>query len=163
MWVRVHNLPVDDMHDSTGVRMGNTIGNFVRVIKNKDGSCPGSFMRVSVLIDITKPLRWIVKVRLDGDRGSIVWGNLQYERVPDFCCACSRIGHGIRECPLPEELKSMESGDFPYGPILRVSEVSRGCGRGNVSLARSGMSRKRGSVNLALERKIDGCPSQDRT
>lgn len=57
----------------------------------------------------------------------------------------------------------MASGDYPYGPILRVSEVSRGCGRGNVSLARSGMFRQFGSVNLALEREIDGCPGQDRT
>lgn len=48
-------------------------------------------------IDIDKPLKRWLRLKL-GKTEEITVVNLRYERLPEFCFACGRIGHGIKEC-----------------------------------------------------------------
>lgn len=74
-WVQVFNLPPSGMRPEMGEMMGDIISEFVDVIKNSDSKCVGQFLRVRVAIDVSKPLRSGVRLRLGGG-GPVVWGDL---------------------------------------------------------------------------------------
>lgn len=96
-WVQIHGLPPNGMFPEVGELVGDIMGKCVKVDKDEDGKCVGKFMRVRVSSDITKPLRRVAKVRL-GDHGPILWADLRYEKLPDFCFGCGRLGHSVKEC-----------------------------------------------------------------
>ena len=77
--------------------MGDIIDEFIDVIKNVVGKCVGQFLRVRVAIDVSKPLRHGFRLCLGGG-GPVVWGDLFYEKLPDFCFWCSKIGHVLKNC-----------------------------------------------------------------
>ncbi|KAL5769910.1 hypothetical protein ACOSP7_014064 [Xanthoceras sorbifolium] len=55
------------------------------------------FLRVRVRVDVTKSLQHCVRLILD-DSGTTATMILCYERLPEFCSNCGRLGHVIREC-----------------------------------------------------------------
>ncbi|KAJ4723314.1 Zinc knuckle CX2CX4HX4C [Melia azedarach] len=88
-----------------------------------NGSCFGKFLRVRISIDITKPLRRGIKIKLQVEEECTVLP-LLYERLPDFCFYCGCIGHVFRECTSSSpHVMSMTVKDkqFEYGPWLRAS------------------------------------------
>lgn len=58
---------------------------------NENGVGWGAFLRVRILLDITKPL---VRGRLLKVQGRSVWIAFQYEKIPKFCFQCGVIRHG---------------------------------------------------------------------
>ncbi|MBA0729087.1 hypothetical protein Golax_020534 [Gossypium laxum] len=52
-------------------------------------------MRLKVKIDVSKPLRRIIKF-IDKD-GIERMGLLKYERLPDFCHSCGTIGYTLKD------------------------------------------------------------------
>ncbi|TXG62563.1 hypothetical protein EZV62_009557 [Acer yangbiense] len=105
-WVQVHNLSLLCMSEEIGLFLGNMI----REVRNidleagKNGS--GRFIRVRVEIKVDEPLRRSLRVDLLGD-GSITTMLLRYERVPDFCYKCNRLGHTLGECTVPGDNKEV--------------------------------------------------------
>ncbi|TXG50706.1 hypothetical protein EZV62_023230 [Acer yangbiense] len=59
--------------------------------------CWGKFLWVKVQINITKPLKRWLRLKL-GKTEDIVVVGLKYERLSDFCFVCGRIGHLVKEC-----------------------------------------------------------------
>ncbi|TXG48810.1 hypothetical protein EZV62_024685 [Acer yangbiense] len=59
--------------------------------------------RRTVQIDTSKPLKRWLRLKM-GKSDEIVVVGLKYERLSDFCYACGRIGHVIKEC-IDEEAK----------------------------------------------------------
>ena len=151
-WIRVYNLPFDGMIREIGEKIGNGIGKFIDVISDKNGRCPGLYMRLRVQIDVSKPLRRGATVQL-GNRGEKVWTSFRYERVPDFCFGCGRLGHGRLEC-VDDRVRNVTASDrLFYSPELRVdnrSDRSRGPwndggGRWDSNSSRSARFRRTGS------------------
>lgn len=74
-------------------------------------------MRVRTCIDVTKPLKFKMKLKKPG--GEWFWVSLRYERLPSFCFHCGIIGHADTFCleafdnPLP-------SAEKPFGSWLRA-------------------------------------------
>ncbi|GMN44875.1 hypothetical protein TIFTF001_014061 [Ficus carica] len=129
-WIRVYNLPYDGMIREIGEKFGNGIGRFLDVITDKNGRCPGMYMRLRVQIDVSRPLRRGAMVQL-GSNGAKVWTSFKYERVPDFCFGCGRIGHGRLECVDDKIRNANSSEQMAYNSDLRAdlrSERSRGSG-----------------------------------
>ncbi|GMN48659.1 hypothetical protein TIFTF001_017816 [Ficus carica] len=78
-------------------------------------------------IDVSKPLCRGGKVQL-GSSGKTVWTVFKYERLPDFCYGCGRIGHGLIEC-FDKRVRKMKSSDpLLYSPEMRVVSKSSSAG-----------------------------------
>ena len=105
---------------TVGMSIGATLGEVEKVDANGSGFHLGSFLRIRVQMEITKPLCRGWKVRL-GEHG-MKWVEFKYERLPIFCHLCGMIDHDERDClqgfrsketPMPEEKQ--------FGPWLRAN------------------------------------------
>ncbi|GMN44333.1 hypothetical protein TIFTF001_013533 [Ficus carica] len=124
--VRVYNLPYDGMIREIGEKIGNGIGKFLDVVTDKNGRFSGMYMRLRVQIDVSKPLRRGATVQL-GSNGVMVWTSFKYERLPDFCFGCGRIGHGRLEC-VDDKVRNANASDcLFYSPELRADTRSERC------------------------------------
>ena len=128
-WVQAHNLPMRCIGEKIGMMIGEATGVALRVWKDKEGKCSGSFLRIRVLVDVSKPIRRVVPVRL-GSSGVVHWAELKFERIPDFCFVCGRIGHIVSECQDPAAEAMIEAKKFQYGDWLIASRSSNPGGGG---------------------------------
>ncbi|TXG72599.1 hypothetical protein EZV62_001178 [Acer yangbiense] len=95
-WIQIHDIPILCMNRRTARWLAEQIGEVVEIL-SESRECWGNFLRVKVRIDISKPLKRWLRLKLGASKEIIVVG-LKYERLPEFCYACGRIGHGIKEC-----------------------------------------------------------------
>ncbi|KAL5776664.1 hypothetical protein ACOSP7_009590 [Xanthoceras sorbifolium] len=72
----------------------------------------GKFLRIKVSIDITKPLKRGIRMRLT-NFDTMITALIKYERLPVFCYGCGFIGHSFRECHNSEMRKSIMEGVEP--------------------------------------------------
>ncbi|KAK6120507.1 hypothetical protein DH2020_045765 [Rehmannia glutinosa] len=87
-WIQIHDLPIGLMNKSFAEATGNIVGKYLYVDAASDGSLIGRFLRVRVDLNITKPLRRIIKTSF---RGSDYVLPIKYERLPNFCYHCGII------------------------------------------------------------------------
>ncbi|KAH7855056.1 hypothetical protein Vadar_020715 [Vaccinium darrowii] len=115
-WVQIHGLPVEKLSRKNAEIIGNQA--------DSDGLCLSrGFLRVRVEINIEQPLPkgfWL-RGRADSTRDR--WIAFKYEKLPDFCYACGRIGHDNRGCRF---VSSAEGEDSGYGPEMRTGRARRG-------------------------------------
>ncbi|MBA0575590.1 hypothetical protein Golob_023934, partial [Gossypium lobatum] len=94
-WLRIYNIPIESIDRETALDVGNTIGELVAIDWKDRLRSWIEFMRLKVKIDVSKPLRRIVKF-IDKD-GIERIGLLKYERLSDFCHSCGIIGHTLKD------------------------------------------------------------------
>ncbi|KAK3204862.1 hypothetical protein Dsin_018908 [Dipteronia sinensis] len=125
IWVQIHNIPIMCMNRNTTKWLVEQISERVREILADSKECWGKFIQVKVQIDIQKPLkRWL---RLKPDKtDNIVVVALKYERLPEFCFVCGKIGHGIRDC-LDEEARTtaLDGSVTRYEAWLRAPDIQK--------------------------------------
>ncbi|KAK2657081.1 hypothetical protein Ddye_010133 [Dipteronia dyeriana] len=100
-------------------------------------------MRVKVQIDITKPLKRWLRLKLDKSDDIVAVG-LKYERLPEFCYACGKIGYGIKEC-LDKEARTeaLEGKIMKFGSWMRAPILDRVKGRYQYHTSGSSTDRER--------------------
>jgi len=54
--VQIHNVPEKKLTPETGKMIGKTIGSVVQVADTKDDGLGREFLRIRVVIDLSKPL-----------------------------------------------------------------------------------------------------------
>lgn len=117
-WVQAHKLPAGFFTEKIAKAIGNSLGTFVRADKkNFDGTWK-TFLRVRVLMDVTKPLRRKMKMKREG--GDWFWIEFKYERLPNFCFLCGVLGNTERFCHKLFEGANDET-ERPYGPWIRAT------------------------------------------
>lgn len=91
-------------------------------------------LRLRVLIDVRKPLKEEVDLKLRGGVTEKV--EVQYEKRPVFCYFCGKLGHGEKDC---DDNPCPNPRDYKFSEKLRASPwiVNKGIG---------GMDRKEGST-----------------
>jgi len=57
-WIRMYNLPLACMNSTIGHQVGSTVGLVEEVEANEGEMAWGEYLRVRIVIDLTKPLDW---------------------------------------------------------------------------------------------------------
>lgn len=125
-WVRIYDLPLNMRSDQMGKKIGDTIGKFVEA-DQRECNRSGRFLRIKVALDLHKPIKRGTILKYQGRN---LWIFFKYERLPNFCFGCGRIGHQFKEC---EEVVGKEDGsysevqelDLTYGAWMRASPLPK--------------------------------------
>jgi hypothetical protein len=134
-WVRMYNLPLACMGRGVGFKMGASVG-VVEEVDISDGEAGwGEFLRVKIVIDLTKPL---ARGRLLHIQNRSIWIPFKYEKLPRFCFKCGVVKHGRLGCSKIGSRRTTGEEEYPFGNWLRVSYAAR---RGVGSYTRFGKAR----------------------
>ena len=113
-WVRIPHLSVEYFDQAFLNKIGNKIGKVMRIDQNTAFAQRGQFTRLSVELDLTKPL--LSKFWFKGK----VW-KIQYEGLRMICFNCGKIGHAEEKCPdhlhSGEDMDLNEANPAPNTPI----------------------------------------------
>ncbi|CAL1395924.1 unnamed protein product [Linum trigynum] len=118
-WVRVRGLPLKLRNQQMAEKIGEMFGGFVRWDELHSG-VSSEFLRLRVTMNVTKPLRRVIK--LQGKEGTVSY-KIGYERMPIYCFRCGILGHLKKSCAKNQEGQNDEAD--PYGPWLRAESPLR--------------------------------------
>ncbi|XP_075489324.1 uncharacterized protein LOC142528125 [Primulina tabacum] len=125
IWVQLHNIPLAFLQKDLLMKLGRQIGQIVELDRGENGAFLGRFARIRVRINITKQLRKCLRISAMRDEEDTII-LLVYERLPDFCYACGRLGHSCREC----DDEDADKVNHSFGVWMRASSHAGG-GRSN--------------------------------
>ena len=109
-WVRIPKLSVEYFNkDFLLHKIGSKIGKVWRVDNTTTNVERGQFIRMSVEVDLTKPL--LSRFRLNGR----IW-RIQYEGLRMICFKCGTQGHKEDACP-NDKFKEHDGGKQSEQPI----------------------------------------------
>ncbi|KAH7855888.1 hypothetical protein Vadar_030133 [Vaccinium darrowii] len=123
IWVQIHGLPVDKMLRQNVEIIGKRFGKLLAIEATEGGLLINrSFLRIRVEINTNLPLPKGFWLRRNGDSSLDLWISYRYEKLPDFCYWCGRIGHDNKVCRFETKEKGSISG---YGPELRTRRARK--------------------------------------
>ncbi|KAJ1416378.1 Zinc knuckle CX2CX4HX4C [Sesbania bispinosa] len=106
-------------NQANGKRIGACMGTvFEADIYEIQGK--GPYIRVSVEIDISKPL--LPGINTGSKKDGVFWVDFQYEKLPQFCYTCGLIGHDDEECNGAHDKGAEENS---LGPWMRTSQIGK--------------------------------------
>ena len=111
IWVRILNLPLGWMNQQRGSRAMHLLGEVKQMDVDSDGKAGGAFLRARVAIELDRPLKRGVLLRMTRD-SEPEWFDAQYEKLPFFCFSCGLIGHRGLGCDKPVVRNAQ--GKLPY-------------------------------------------------
>ena len=124
-WVQMYNLPLKCRTKETAWAIGSKMGLVMEVDVSDSGVQWGKFLRVRIMMDISKKLVRRKKITIEG--GESKWIHFKYERLPNFCYKCGLLSHAIRDCPESTGLNfQMDDSQLQYGAWLRGEPSRRG-------------------------------------
>lgn len=131
VWIRIPCLHIEYFDSRFLNLVGQLVGKVLRIDNTTASAERGQFARLSVEVDLTKPL--LSKFRLDGK----VWP-IQYEGLRMLCFACGKVGHGAEKCgvntaeihndaptPNPNLPSDLEISKEDYGTWMQAKKVTR--------------------------------------
>ena len=114
-WLRLYNLPLESRSAKHVRSFAQNLGEVLDI--DHDGVEWDKTARVKVSMDVTRPLRRVLRFR--NRQGQIAMVEIKYERLPTFCYVCGILAHIERDCAeATEEERSME---HQWGSWLRAS------------------------------------------
>uniref|UniRef100_A0A803P119 Uncharacterized protein n=1 Tax=Cannabis sativa TaxID=3483 RepID=A0A803P119_CANSA len=129
-WVQVHGLPFLSKTKVMANIIGSIVGEFLKVDDDSLEEGWGPFMRIRISLDVTQPLLRGTLLKITGLVDDL-WVILKYEKLPDICYKCGRLGHTFLRCI--EFLEAEDVGgdtSLPYGPWMKGDPLPRrGTGR----------------------------------
>ncbi|KAL5796760.1 hypothetical protein ACOSQ2_001580 [Xanthoceras sorbifolium] len=127
-WVQLYNIPLICIDKKIGLRLGELLGEVKEIDTDFNGDCSGCFIRLRVMIDINQPLKRGLRFTLRA-KGEVSTALLCYERLPNFCYFCGKIGHLIRDC-VDNVSNLTDDSQLKFGVWLRAPLPQRNRGRG---------------------------------
>ncbi|KAG8378914.1 hypothetical protein BUALT_Bualt07G0034200 [Buddleja alternifolia] len=109
----------DSDNRSLNYAPGYLLGRFKDVHLDNSGVSWDSTLKLTVEIDVTKPLKRVLQLNSPFGKSYIV--TFQYERLPNFCYLCGKICHLATYCLLRYSKDFKDLGAHtPFGPWLRA-------------------------------------------
>ncbi|KAK4423128.1 hypothetical protein Salat_1895400 [Sesamum alatum] len=106
--VYVHELPLSMINLGVAMLIGNRIGRFRDMDMDDIGCAWGATLRLRVAVNVNRPLpRAMQIVSTVGDEFLL---HLIYERLPNFCYFCGKLGHITKYCDLQFEEGFVDPG-----------------------------------------------------
>uniref|UniRef100_A0A803PQ54 Reverse transcriptase domain-containing protein n=1 Tax=Cannabis sativa TaxID=3483 RepID=A0A803PQ54_CANSA len=96
-WIQVHSIPFGMKSYKLAKMIGDEVGDFLEADKMTLLKVSGLFLRIRVLLDVSKPI----------PRGILVdfrnihkekWLNFKYESLPNICFHCGMFDHTLTKC-----------------------------------------------------------------
>ena len=115
--VKAYDVPALKQTYNFAKFLGAQLGAFVDCVEDGLGGIDKS-LNFRVDIDVSKSLRRGIRTVVGG---ASIWIRLKYVKLPDFCYACGKLGHGYKSCELFSE--EMMEEDLQYGSWLRASPL----------------------------------------
>ena len=112
LWIQIWNLPVHWLSKEVGRKIASVFQETKEVIIPQGGGKEGRHIKVLVMADISQPLMRGTTVKMDG---KVKWVNFMYERCPDFCYTCGKIGYSERNCTDSIQVEKGQA-DNQFGP-----------------------------------------------
>ncbi|KAL8549913.1 hypothetical protein ACS0TY_008665 [Phlomoides rotata] len=117
-WVHIYDLPLGFFSEKIGQQLGDFVGRFVEYDESNKSSNWRSFMRIKVLVDVTRALKrgkCIKKVD-----GYVFVVSFKYEKLNQFCFVCGRLGHTENFCEIVFNAPEGENIRRDWGPWLKA-------------------------------------------
>ncbi|KAJ8764835.1 hypothetical protein K2173_010300 [Erythroxylum novogranatense] len=116
VWVRISLLPVEYYDQLILTRIGNKLGKTMRVDKSTEASTRAKYARISVEVDLRKPL--ISKFRLK----CRIW-KVEYEGLHLVCFGYRTYGHRRENCPAEQQVMPTQQNIDEQVPELVVAPL----------------------------------------
>lgn len=96
VWARFYDVSFKErQNEGNVIILGNKVGEFLMHDKRETSGMEKS-MRIRVLLDVTKPLKKHINLKMRGGFSNKV--TVKYEKLPLFCFYCGRFGYGTKDC-----------------------------------------------------------------
>lgn len=95
-WIQLHGIPILWMTEKIGNLLGGKIGRILEVEADKGKLACGKWLRVRVLVKVTRHLKkgcW-----LSWTGGERRWVTFKWEKLPGFCYVCGSLCHLENDC-----------------------------------------------------------------
>ncbi|KAK9990546.1 hypothetical protein SO802_025531 [Lithocarpus litseifolius] len=120
--IQIHDLPFLLLTREVALSLGATIGTVIKPVNNSEMK-GRNFVRVRVVVDISKPLSRGRLASWDQDKEG--WVSYHYERLPNLCYWYSRLTRNDKDCVVWLNSKgSLSTEDQQYGPWLRAPQFN---------------------------------------
>uniref|UniRef100_A0A803Q5Q0 Zinc knuckle CX2CX4HX4C domain-containing protein n=1 Tax=Cannabis sativa TaxID=3483 RepID=A0A803Q5Q0_CANSA len=96
-WIQVHSIPFGQKSLKLAKLIGDEVGDFLEVDKLTLFKVSELFLRVCVLIDISKPITRGIMVDFKSIHRE-KWLTFKYENVPNICYYCGMFDHTLTKC-----------------------------------------------------------------
>lgn len=126
IWVHFHNLPMVCFTRKLARILGDIIGEFERTDIEEESRKTEKTLSVKGKMDILQPLARGAMLKI-GSKAEESWSRATYEKLPDYCYSCGRIGHVLKDC---NEVELGEEDELQYGPWLREDNFTFGKTKG---------------------------------